>query len=103
MNALGRLIVQVPAGMLQEIAVWAPPILTRLLLVGDPSTSTTSSAAPPPLREKAEVVWRLALPHLSPVPEDLSTVVSLALTSATNLFDSLLGLLALQDKGTHEM
>jgi hypothetical protein len=92
MNALGRLIVQIPTGMLQEIAVWAPPIFTRLLFVGDP----TSSAA---LREKAEVVWRLALPHLNPVPEDLSNVVFSALTSATNLFDALLGLLALQDKG----
>lgn len=95
MNALGRLIVQVPSGMIEEIAVWAPPIFTRLLLVGD-----TSSIA---LREKAEVVWRLALPHLSPVPEALSTVVFSALTSASNLFDSLLGLLALQDKGKRDL
>eukprot|EP00026_Physarum_polycephalum_P001107 Phypoly_transcript_01108.p1 GENE.Phypoly_transcript_01108~~Phypoly_transcript_01108.p1 ORF type:complete len:1198 (-),score=163.25 Phypoly_transcript_01108:89-3652(-) len=90
MSALGRLIVQVPQGMLQEIALWAPPIFTRLLLVGDPLSAA--------LREKAEMVWRLALPHLSPAPEHLSTVVFEALTSADNLFDSLLGLLALQDK-----
>lgn len=105
MNALGRLLIQAPTTMIANVGTWALPLLRRLLpmveLSSTPaSTSSISSVTSSlPLREKAELVWRQALPLLSPVPEELSNVVFSELTSSPSMVTALLNLLEDQDKG----